>query len=68
MHGINAITGSGNPMDDNGHGTFCAGLIGAVGNNNVGLAGVNWSSITAVSVDVTPTELLQQVQAQLSAH
>ena len=43
VHGINAITGSGNPMDDNGHGTFCAGLIGAVGNNNVGLAGVNWS-------------------------
>lgn len=43
IHGINALTGSGNPMDDNGHGTFCAGLIGAVGNNAAGIAGVNWS-------------------------
>lgn len=33
---------SGNPMDDNGHGTHCAGTIGAVGNNNKGVAGVAW--------------------------
>ncbi|WP_373974083.1 DUF2750 domain-containing protein [Chitinibacter sp. SCUT-21] len=31
------------------------------------LAGVNWSSIRAVSVDVTPTELQTQVQAQQTA-
>lgn len=30
------------PMDDHGHGTFCAGVIGAVGNNGVGISGVNW--------------------------
>lgn len=42
IHGINAITGTGNPMDDNGHGTHCAGTIGAVGNNNRGIAGVAW--------------------------
>jgi subtilisin-like proprotein convertase family protein len=29
-------------MDDNGHGTHVAGTIGAVGNNGVGVAGVNW--------------------------
>lgn len=28
----------------NGHGTYCAGIIGAVGNNNTVTAGVNWSS------------------------
>lgn len=28
-------------MDDNGHGTHCAGVIGAVGNNGVGISGVN---------------------------
>ncbi len=33
---------SGNPFDDNGHGTHVAGTIGAVGNNGVGVAGVNW--------------------------
>ena len=25
-----------------GHGTFIAGIIGAVGNNNIGISGVNW--------------------------
>ena len=42
IHGINAITGSGDPMDDNGHGTHCSGTIGAVGNNGIGVAGVAW--------------------------
>jgi subtilisin family serine protease len=42
IHGINAITNSGNPMDDQGHGTHVAGIIGAKGNNTVGVAGVAW--------------------------
>jgi subtilisin family serine protease len=33
---------AGNPMDDNGHGTHCAGTIGAVGNNGKGIVGVAW--------------------------
>jgi len=41
VHGINAITGSGDPMDDNDHGTHCAGTVGGVGNNGVGVVGVN---------------------------
>ncbi len=31
------------PYDDNKHGTHCAGTIGAVGNNGVGVAGVSWT-------------------------
>jgi serine protease len=31
-----------NPLDDNGHGTHVAGTIGAIGNNGLGVAGVNW--------------------------
>lgn len=42
VYGINAITGSGNPADDHGHGTHCAGTIGAVGNNNTGVVGIAW--------------------------
>jgi PKD repeat protein len=42
IHGINAITNSGDPMDT-GHGTHCAGTIGAKGNNGIGVVGVNWN-------------------------
>ncbi len=42
VFGINAITNGGNPMDDLGHGTHVAGVIGAVGNNGIGIAGVAW--------------------------
>ncbi len=42
VHGYNALDNSGDPMDYNGHGTHCAGIIGAEGGNNVGISGVNW--------------------------
>ena len=31
------------PWDDYGHGTHCAGIIGAIGNNNEGVTGVCWN-------------------------
>ena len=41
----------GDPMDIDGHGTHCSGTIGGVGNNGVGVAGVNWDvSIMAMKV------------------
>ena len=40
--GFNAIDNTGDPMDENGHGTHCAGIIGAEGDNNEGIAGINW--------------------------
>ena len=42
IHGYNAIENTGDPMDDNGHGTHCAGIIGAEGGNEIGISGVNW--------------------------
>ncbi len=42
-HGFNAVDNLSDPMDDNGHGTHCAGVIGAEGNNEVGIAGINWN-------------------------
>jgi subtilisin family serine protease len=41
-YGFNAIDRASDPMDENGHGTHCAGIIGAEGENNIGIAGVNW--------------------------
>ncbi len=43
IHGYSASSQSGDPFDQNGHGTHCAGTIGAQGNNGVGVAGVNWN-------------------------
>jgi subtilisin family serine protease len=43
IHGINAIVHNGDPMDDHSHGTHCAGIIGAVGNNDLGVVGINWN-------------------------
>lgn len=40
--GWNFKNNNNNPMDDTGHGTQVAGIIGAVGNNNLGITGVSW--------------------------
>jgi hypothetical protein len=41
-HGYDFVNNDSDPMDDEGHGTHVSGTIGAVGNNNLGVAGVNW--------------------------
>lgn len=43
VHGFNAITGKGDAMDDQGHGSHCSGTIGAKGNDGKGIVGVNWN-------------------------
>lgn len=49
VYGANVVTRNGDPMDDNGHGTHVAGIIGAVGNNGIGVSGINQqASIMAV--------------------
>jgi len=41
IYGIDPANNDSDPMDDEGHGTHVAGTIGAVGNNNEGVVGVN---------------------------
>lgn len=44
IYGYNAITSSGDPKDDHGHGSHCAGTIGAKGDDGKGLVGVAWNT------------------------
>lgn len=41
--GWNFAKNNNNPMDDHGHGTHCAGVIGATTNNNLGISGILWN-------------------------
>lgn len=52
INGFDAYANLADPMDDNGHGTHCAGIIGAEGNNEEGIAGINWN------VEIMPLKFL----------
>lgn len=52
VHGWNFYSGNANSIDDNNHGTHCAGTIGAVGGNGRGVVGVNWQ------VSILPVKFL----------
>jgi len=43
-YGWNAIANTNDPMDDNHHGTHVSGTIAGVGNNGIGVVGINWSA------------------------
>ncbi|MEE9445787.1 MAG: S8 family serine peptidase [Cocleimonas sp.] len=50
IHGIDCAGNDTDPMDDNNdirefsHGTHVGGTIGAVGNNGIGISGINWNT------------------------
>jgi subtilisin family serine protease len=41
--GWDTLDNNNNPSDQNGHGTHVAGTLGAIGNNGLGVAGVDWN-------------------------
>jgi subtilase family protein/fervidolysin-like protein len=52
VHGWDFFNNDNDPMDDFGHGTHVAGIIGAVGDNNLGVTGVAWK------VSIVPLKFL----------
>ncbi len=51
IYGADFYYNDSNPADEHGHGTHTAGTIGAVGNNLLGVVGVNWSvKIMAIKI------------------
>lgn len=43
-HGYDFCDNDSDPMDEEGHGTHCAGTIAGVGNNGIGVVGVSWKA------------------------
>jgi len=43
VQGWDFLNNDNDPSDDHGHGTHCAGTVGGVGNNGVGVVGVCWN-------------------------
>jgi subtilisin family serine protease len=43
IYGIDVFDQDTTPLDELGHGTHIAGIIGAAGNNDIGVAGINWN-------------------------
>jgi len=40
VYGYDFVNNDGNPDDDGNHGTACAGIVAAIGNNNLGVTGI----------------------------
>lgn len=57
LPGYNVISGSDDPQDDVGHGTHVTGVIAALVNNNLGVAGMTWYN------KVLPVKVLDQTGA-----
>ncbi|MDZ4662361.1 MAG: S8 family peptidase [Pseudomonadota bacterium] len=54
IYGYDFVNEDGEPLDDHGHGSHCAGTIGARGNDGHGMAGINWQ------VKIMPVKFLSK--------
>lgn len=57
VSGFNVVNSDSPPLDDVGHGTHVAGVVGAIVNNNLGVAGMSWYN------RIMPIKVLDQTGA-----
>ena len=65
--GHNYVTGGDDCSDIQGHGTHVAGIIGAVGNNGLGVCGVNWKvRLMAQRISTSPAGAINATSADIA--
>jgi subtilisin family serine protease/subtilisin-like proprotein convertase family protein len=64
--GWNFNKNNNNPLDDNGHGTHVSGILGATGDNGVGVAGVNWQ-VQIMALKITDSSGVAPTSAAVEA-
>ena len=65
--GHNYVTGGDDCSDIQGHGTHVAGIIGAVGNNGLGVCGVNWKvRLMAQRISTSPAGVINATSADIA--
>ena len=65
--GANTVKLDGDIEDSIGHGTHVAGILGAVGNNNKGIAGINWK-VTILPIKVGDSNGAIKLSAVIRAY
>jgi hypothetical protein len=66
VHGWNFVENDNDPNDNYGHGTHVAGIIGAVGDNGIGVSGVNWS-VSLMALKICGATGLCEASAEIAA-
>jgi subtilisin family serine protease len=66
VHGWNFVADDNDPNDDYGHGTHVAGIIGAVGDNGIGVSGVSWS-VSLMPLKICGATGLCEASAEIAA-
>ena len=66
VYGWNFLTNTNNVQDGYGHGTHVSGIIGAVGNNGVGITGLGWT-VSLMPLKILGDDGIGTVSAALAA-
>lgn len=67
LPGWNFVTGNSNTADTSGHGTAVTGVLGAVSNNGIGVAGITWQNpvLPLVAVDSSGSAAYSNIAAAI---
>lgn len=66
VYGYDFINNDNDPIDDEGHGTHVAGVIGATGDNNIGIAGTAWD-VTLINLKIARSDRSGRISSAIKA-